>query len=108
MPTMNRLLGRIRLHLLVTVSAGLIALSSTSWAVSYTFTQIDVPGASLTRAQGINDAGQIVGTFSNSPGVEHGFLDTGGIFTQIDVPFAGTLNTFPSGINNAGRIVGEF
>ena len=42
----------------------------------------------LTEASGINDAGQIVGIFSDSTGDVHGFLDTGGSFTQIDVPGA--------------------
>src|SRR3954463_15670755 len=51
------------------------------------FMQIDVPGATDTQAQGINDAGQIVGLFSDSMG-GHGFLDTAGTFTTIDVPSA--------------------
>jgi hypothetical protein len=40
-----------------------------------------------------------------SPG-DHGFLDTGGSFTQIDVP--GAIFTGASGINGAGQIVGFF
>jgi uncharacterized membrane protein len=36
----------------------------------------------------------------------HGFLDTGGRFTQIDVPRASS--TFANSINNAGQIVGNF
>jgi probable HAF family extracellular repeat protein len=35
-----------------------------------------VPGASFTTAEGINDAGQIVGTFESSFAVAHGFLAT--------------------------------
>jgi probable HAF family extracellular repeat protein len=61
-----------------------------------------VPGASSTFASGINDAGQIVGSFSNSTGT-HGFLDIGGSFIQIDVP--GASRTVASGINDAGQIV---
>jgi probable HAF family extracellular repeat protein len=49
------------------------------------FTQIHVPGA-ITDAFGINDAGQIVGGFTDTTGPTHGFLDTRGSFTQIDVP----------------------
>jgi uncharacterized membrane protein len=86
------------------------------------FTQIDVPGASYTDAGGINDAGQIVGFFGDSAGDHgindagqivgwvndgsHGFLDTGGSFTQIDVP--GAVATQAFGINDAGQIVGGF
>jgi probable HAF family extracellular repeat protein len=75
------------------------------------FTQIDVPGAIGlpitigTVASGINDAGQIVGSFSDSTG-DHGFLDVGGSFTQIDVPGATSTDVF--GINDAGQIVGRF
>jgi probable HAF family extracellular repeat protein len=64
-----------------------------------------VPGARSTSAQGINDAGQIVGFFIDSTG-NHGFLDTGGSFTTIDVP--GTSFTIANGINDAGQIVGTF
>src|SRR5437773_583698 len=81
----------------------LMGLSTESWAVSYTFTQIDVPGADFTRAFGINDVGQIVGDFGNATGT-HGFLDTAGTFAPIDVAFL----TQAYGINDAGQIVGGF
>src|SRR5262249_49936378 len=73
------------------------------------FTTIAVPGATSTWATGINDAGQIVGVFSNVSG-EHGFLYTGGVFTTIDFPTSpGTSSVaIPFGINNAGQIVGNF
>jgi probable HAF family extracellular repeat protein len=64
-----------------------------------------VPGAIFTEASGINDAGQIVGSFADNSGFGHGFLDTGGSFTQIDVP--GAIFTEASGINDAGQIVGR-
>jgi hypothetical protein len=44
-------------------------------AASYTFTPIDVPGASDTAALGINPSGQIVGVYFDNTG-EHGFLAT--------------------------------
>jgi hypothetical protein len=61
----------------------------TAWAdVVYSFTTIDVPGATGgTSANGINNSGQIVGSFSDASG-SHGFIDTGGSFTTIDVPGA--------------------
>ena len=58
-----------------------------------------------TVAVGINDAEQIVGRFVSFDGgmpTVHGFLDDGGVFTQIDVP--GSLATYPSGINNGGDV----
>jgi probable HAF family extracellular repeat protein len=41
--------------------------------------------ARLTEAIGINDQGQIVGTFNDAVG-SHGFLDTDGTFTTIGLP----------------------
>lgn len=89
----------------ITVAIGGFAAVHMADAAAYTFTQIDVPGAILTNALGINNTGQIVGIFANSTGPLHGFLDTGGSFTQLDVP--GTNMTVPNGINDAGEVVGS-
>src|SRR5215510_9927254 len=62
------------------VLGGLCAATSSANAAAYTFTTIDFPGSSGTIAKGINDAGQIVGSFN---GDAHGFLASGGSFTQI-------------------------
>ena len=40
----------------------------------YTFTKIQVPGAVRTEASGINNAGQIAGTYWSSDGTVHGFV----------------------------------
>jgi hypothetical protein len=56
-----------------------------------------------TSAAGINAAGQIVGSYTDATGI-HGFLDSGGTFTTIDGPFASL--TRASGINDSGEIVG--
>jgi probable HAF family extracellular repeat protein len=47
------------------------------------YTTIDVPGAIYTEADGINNAGQIVGYYADLHGGEHGFLATP---TQAPVP----------------------
>jgi probable HAF family extracellular repeat protein len=88
--------------------AALIAAGFSANAADFRFTTFDVPGATDTSVNGINDAGQIVGGFSDSAsgGFSHGFLYTGGSFTQIDVP--GAISTSVSGINDAGQIVGTF
>jgi probable HAF family extracellular repeat protein len=70
------------------------------------FTTIDVPGASLTTAAGINDHGQIVGAYVDSTGQRHGYLDTNGRFTTIDPP--GATSAEASGINDRGQIVGFY
>jgi len=62
------------------------------------------PGASITRARGINDANQIVGEYVFDGG--HGFLLSGLSFSPIDFP--GAYRTMATGINNAGRIVGYY
>jgi probable HAF family extracellular repeat protein len=72
---------------------------------SYTFETIDVPGARVTQALGINETGQIVGHFYDA--IEgHGFLKNGTTFTTIDVP--GAPGTWALGINETGQIVGYF
>src|SRR5690348_12647914 len=80
-----------------------VANMPSAFATAFTFTTIDVPGAP-TNSTGINDTGQIVGTFSDAAGT-HGYLLSGGTFTTIDVPGAPTNST---GINAMGQIVGSF
>jgi hypothetical protein len=66
----------------------------------YTFTNFDDPlGMNATTAQGIN-GGLIVGDFFDIHG-EHGFVDSGGIYTTIDDPLATKL-TEANGINATG------
>ena len=82
-----------------------------SMGIVLNFTTYTVQGFGLPgvidypiRIVGINDAGQIVGSFANPAGRDHGFLDSGGTFTAIDVP--GADYTFAYGINDGGQIVG--
>jgi len=78
------------------------------------FTTIDFPGAQWTYVTGINDGGQVVGTcympakdyYGDITYVPHGFLESGGSFTTIDVPYATT--TLANGINDDGQVVGEY
>src|SRR4051794_16662368 len=70
-----------------------MAAGSSANAANFSFIQIDLPGAFFTHASDINNAGQIVGFFSDSTG-GHGFLDTGGSFTLIDVPGAVQTSAF--------------
>ncbi len=114
----------ISMTLAIAVSGYLPAVQ----ALSYTFDEIDFPGASSTRVIGINNAGQIVGEYEDDSGVIHGFLldedlqslerrrMVGGVihgfvldedsFTTIDFPDAVETKAF--GINNAGQIVGFY
>src|SRR5260370_1305396 len=76
-----------------------------SSAFAADFTAIDVPGGfGSTLAHGINPQGDIVGGYSDSHNVSHGFLLSQGTFTPIDVP--GAVDTNALGINQQGDIVG--
>lgn len=69
------------------------------------FSSISTPGTPT----GINDNGQIVGTYYPDPTnqyVYHGFLYSGGSYTTIDYP--GSTATSASGINASGQIVGSY
>src|SRR5689334_11589690 len=94
--------GRIALLALWMVASVL----ATSAQVSYTFTTLDVPGSTLTRAHGINIHGDVVGLFSKNGG--HGFLFHNGTFTTIDFPIPGSTFTSARAINSSGTITGGY
>ena len=75
---------------------------------AYNYTTLDDPFqvGFTTQASGINDAGQIVGSYHNSSGY-HGFIYNAGTYTPFDVPLA-TNGTFAADINAAGQIVGTY
>jgi len=62
--------------------------------------------ASTTVASGVTPDGQVVGSYLDSVGRQHGFLLSAGQFTTIDVPGSGS--TSASGINPSGDIVGSY
>jgi probable HAF family extracellular repeat protein len=73
----------------------------------YVFTTLaEAPGAlpDSTLAYGINDSGQIVGSYAD-PHV-HGFLLSDGQYTTIDDPLSGYNQAY--GINDSGQIVGYY
>jgi probable HAF family extracellular repeat protein len=70
------------------------------------FTTLDVPGAASTGAGGINNSGQVVGSYSDTSGNGHGFLWSGSVYTTLDVP--GAMTTGAAGINDLGQIVGSY
>ena len=92
---------------------------STGGTVSGQPVAINDPNAGSSAGQGtlpsgINDAGTIVGSYIDSNGIEHGFIDYGGNFTTLDVPASlggaatNAVVTEVSGINNAGEVVGFY
>jgi probable HAF family extracellular repeat protein len=90
----------------VAVLFGYALVAPVHGAATLAFTTIDVPGALLTNAQGVNQQGDVVGGFTDVAGRQHGFLRSGGQFRTIDFPAASS--TFARGINDAGDIVGSY
>jgi len=86
------------------------------------FTQIDVPGALATFANGLENGGTVVGTFaviarapiSCDPAqvviTLHGFVRTAlGQYFTIDAPGStGAVNTVVDRISDAGEIIGSY
>ncbi len=64
------------------------------------------PGASVSQPYGINDAGQVVGRYLLARLV-HGFLDSNGAYTRLDVSGTAT-GTLANGINASGQIAGAY
>jgi YVTN family beta-propeller protein len=70
------------------------------------FVTFAVPGSASTEPATINNVGQIVGGYTDSEGVTHGFLLSLGVFTTIDFPEA--VSTVAVGVNSYGQIVGYY
>jgi uncharacterized membrane protein len=77
------------------------------------FRTIDFPGAGApcTAVRWINERGDMVGVYANSPSEcdnfqTHGFLLRNGEYTGIDVP--GSFITGVFGINDDGQMVGQY
>jgi len=70
------------------------------------FTTIDPPTSIITVPYGITARGDVVGTYLDSDGLQHGFLLHKGVFTTIDFP--GAEGTEARGIAPNGTIVGDY
>ena len=97
-------ISRAVLVLFACLSAGVASV--TADRRSFEFSEIVVPGATFTNAQGINAAGDIVGIYRDAGGRTHGFLWRKGEVTTIDFP--GAASTEARGISPDGDIVGAY
>ena len=73
------------------------------------FITIAYPGATMTQAFGVNDAGEVVGTFTTGPSnapVTHGFTWLAGKFASVDI--GGASATTINGVNDEGDLVGFY
>jgi hypothetical protein len=90
---------------------GLLIAPSISEAevFGYTFTDLNVPGSQPYstgyNGLGINNLGQIVGSYDDGVGNSDGFLYTGSKYVTVDAP--GATDTILYGINDRGQIVGD-
>jgi hypothetical protein len=73
-----------------------------------TFTQITAPGAIVTNVYGISNTGVVVGQYTTASFETHGFSDSAGVFTNIDVPNADSGTTIVMGVNSSGELVGNY
>jgi hypothetical protein len=71
------------------------------------YTIFDFPGDDMdTVAYGIDDSGDIVGSYYGRQIGQHGFILSEGVYTTIDPP--DSHRTLALGINNSGVIAGMF
>jgi len=84
----------------------------TTFATDYTYTSITDPETLLypndeTLPFGINNSGEVVGTYTYSGATSaDGFVMSGNTFSDLHVP--GTTSKFAYGINNSGTVVGRY
>ena len=71
-----------------------------------TFTLLAFPGSPQTSALGINNLGDIVGSYEAANGLQHAFVLSGDAFTSIIPP--NSLHSVATGINNHGDVVGYY
>jgi probable HAF family extracellular repeat protein len=73
------------------------------------FITLAFPGATMTQAFGVNDFGEVVGSYTTGSGnsaVTHGFIWENGHFASVDIQ-AGSSTTI-NGVNDEGDLVGFY
>lgn len=121
MPTRPRVWFRgLTASVVAAMSLPCVAVGSTNATETFVPTRLDYPGSTSTAARGINNSGDVVGTYvcaaacvnprtgeASSAGT-HGFLLQDGVYTRIDVPAVGRTATTARGIGDHGIIVGHY
>lgn len=73
------------------------------------FITLAFPGATMTQAFGVNDSGEVVGSYTTGTGnaaVTHGFIYHNGTYATVDIQ--GGSSTTVNGINDEGDLVGFY
>ena len=95
----------------VALAAGLAAAPLVPAAAApappgFVFRTFDVPGATGTQVNGVNDGGVFEGAFTDASG-QHGFVDSAAGLARFDFPgTSGVTQAFA--IDNAGDVVGVY
>ena len=76
-------------------------------AQTYLYFTFDPPGSTFTSVSGMNNSGQMVGTYQDSAGL-HSFLRSSDGVTYTTINFPGASRTTVAGINNLGQVVGGY
>ncbi|GJE43280.1 Ig-like domain-containing protein [Methylobacterium soli] len=72
---------------------------------SVTVEELHPPGGRPPSLGGVNEEGVVYGTYSDTTG-RHGFLETGGSFSSIDIP--GSSEITVTGVSADGQVVGYY
>jgi hypothetical protein len=70
------------------------------------FVSFGYPSASATMANGVNDSSEVVGSFTDSSGLVHGFTYKSQKFASMDYPDG--VSTVANAINNSAEVVGYY
>jgi len=98
-----------RIHLLAVfcMATALGSMGQTPPPAALSYQNIDLAGQQQTIVGGINDAGDMVGAFRDTAGIQHAYIiSPDGTFRTIDFP--GATATLGEGINDRGDIVGAY
>jgi len=99
------LMTLIRLLEVTSISLVTVRAFCTATATTLSLRCPTLQGLSDVNALGINNAGQIVGSYSSAGGT-HGFIYSNGIYTTLDDPLG--WSTVAAGINKVGQVVGDY
>jgi len=82
-----------------------LGLSANAHATQYTLETISFPGAVSTGVYGINNSGDVVGSYYDGTKL-HGYVFAGNDYKTIDYP--GAADTSLRNINESGKVVGWY
>jgi len=91
---------------LAIVALALLTIGVRAQEHNVSYSAFDFPGAATTNPSGINDAGDVAGSYTDNEGRTHGFVRHGETFTSIDFPGASFTNA--RGVSASGEVVGMY